>query len=285
MSCSGAGWRAGARRIAAGALALGVAGSAWSDEQPLWELGAGVSVLHFPAYRGSEETRQWALPLPYVVYRGEFLKADRRGLRGLFLDTERAELSLSLAASPPASSKDVDVRDGMPDLEPTVELGPSLDLHLWRQRDTERRLTLRLPLRHGITVERHPRSTGWQFTPNLNLDWSDPPGLDGWRLGLLGGPVFGDRRQHRYFYGVAPEHATAQRPAYEARGGYAGMQFLASLSKRYPTYWVGGFVRYDTLAHATFADSPLVTSRRYLAAGVAVTWIFGESSQRVWTDE
>jgi len=277
-------WRA-LRAVAAGTLALILAPGAWGAEKPLWELGAGVSVLHFPAYRGSDETRRWVLPLPYVVYRGEFLKADRRGLRGTFFDSERMELSLSLAASPPASSEDVKVRAGMPDLDPTVELGPSLDVHLWRADDGARRLTLRLPLRRGITVDSHPRSTGWQFTPHLNLDWRDPPALAGWRMGLLAGPVFGDRRQHRYFYGVAPEHATAQRPAFEADGGYAGTQFLASLSRRFPSYWVGAFVRYDTLAGATFVDSPLVTSRHYLAAGVAVTWILGESSQRVSADE
>ncbi len=276
--------RAG-RLFAAGLGMLALSAGARAEELPLWELGAGVSVLHFPAYRGSEESRRWVLPLPYVVYRGEFLKADRRGIRGMFLDTERVELSLSVAASPPASSKDVEVRDGMPDLDPTVEIGPALDLHLWRTPDESRRLTLRLPLRHGITVESDPESTGWQFTPMLNLDWSDPPGLPGWRLGLLAGPIYGDRRQHGYFYDVDPQFATPTRPVFDARGGYAGTQFLASLTRRFPGYWVGGFVRYDTLAGAVFEDSPLVTSRNYFAAGVAVTWIFGESSVRVQADE
>ncbi len=278
-----------AQRAAAG-FALGMAVLTFSvgasgGDKPLWELGAGASVLHFPAYRGSEESRQWVLPLPYVVYRGEFLKADRRGLRGMFLDTERVELSLSAAASPPASSEDVAVREGMPDLDPTVEIGPALDIHLWRTLDEGRRLTLRLPLRHGFTVESNPRSTGWQFTPHLNFDWSDPPGLAGWRLGLLAGPIYGDRRQHGHFYDVAPRHATPDRPAFDARAGYAGMQLVAALTKRFPDYWVGGFVRYDTLAGAVFKDSPLVTSRNYLAAGVAVTWILGESSRRVAADE
>ena len=44
---------------------------------------------------------------------------------------------------------------------------------------------------------------------------------------------------------------------------------------------MGGFVRYDTLAGAAFEDSPLVRTRGYFAAGVAVAWIFAESAQRV----
>ncbi|NMG16226.1 MipA/OmpV family protein [Aromatoleum bremense] len=271
--------------VMAGMFVPAAACIAADDEKPLWELGAGVGVLQFPAYRGSDENRVFVLPVPYVIYRGEFLKADRRGLRGTFFDTERVELSLSLAASPPASSEDVDVRAGMEDLEPTVEIGPSLDVRLWQSADERRKLRVRLPLRVGLTVESHPESTGWQFTPQLNLDWRDPAGMDGWTLGLVAGPVFGDRRQHRYFYGVDVRDATVTRQVYDAQGGYAGTQFLAALSKRFPGGWVGAFVRYDTLAGAVFLDSPLVTSRNYFAAGFAVTWLIDESSQRVPADE
>lgn len=267
------------------ALALGVQVGASAAEKPLWELGAGVTVLQFPAYRGSDENHLFVLPVPYVVYRGEVLKADREGLRGTFFDSERVELNLSLSASPPVSSDKVKVREGMPDLEPTIEIGPSLDVQLWRSPDERLRLRTRLPLRAGFTVEGSPESTGWQFTPQLNLDWRDPAGMNGWTLGVVAGPVYGDRRQHKYFYGVDATEATAVRPAFDARGGYAGTQVLAALWRRFPTWWVGGFVRYDSLAGAVFEDSPLVKSRDYLAAGVAVTWVLGESSRRVEADD
>lgn len=273
-------WRRLSKPVVA-ALALATATGVWAGEKPLWELGAGFTVLQFPAYRGSDEDRLFVLPVPYVVYRGEFLKADREGIRGTFFDTGRAELNLSLAASPPVSSDRVDARDGMSDLKPTVEIGPSLDLRLWRSADERVRLRTRLPLRAGFTVEGSAESTGWLFTPQLNLDWHDPAGLGGWTLGMIAGPVYGDRRQHRYFYSVKADEATAARPAFDARGGYAGTQLLAALWKRFPGWWVGGFVRYDSLAGAVFADSPLVRRRDYTAAGVAVTWVLGESSQRV----
>ena len=78
--------------------------SAAARDEPLWEAGAGVAGLRFPHYRGSEQTRNYALPAPYFVYRGDFLKADRYGLRGVFLKSERVDLNLSLGASPPVDN-------------------------------------------------------------------------------------------------------------------------------------------------------------------------------------
>ncbi len=60
-----------------------------------------------------------------------------------------------------------------------------------------------------------------------------------------------------------------------------GWSFLRQCRSDFRNYWVGGFVRYDTLDGAVFVDSPLVRTRGYFAAGVAIAWIFGESSQRV----
>ena len=84
---------------------------------------------------------------------------------------------------------------------------------------------------------------------------------------------------------MAPQYANAERPAYAASGGYAGMQYLAAVSKRFPSYWIGAFARYDNLSNSAFADSPLVRSRDYYAGGIAITWILGESASRVTVDD
>jgi outer membrane scaffolding protein for murein synthesis (MipA/OmpV family) len=250
--------------------------------EPLWEAGLGVAGLYFPHYRGSDQSRGYALPAPYFVYRGEFLKADRHGLRGIFFKTDRIDLNLSVGASLPVYSDDNRAREGMSDLKPSVELGPSLDITAWRSADLRTKLDVRLPLRGAVTVESDPRFIGGQFFPHLNLDVQDPAGFGGWNLGLLAGPVFTDARYNRYFYDVARADATPARAAYESPGGgYAGMQFLVALSKRFPKFWVGGFARYDTLRGAEFEDSPLVTSKRYFATGMGISWILGESKQRV----
>lgn len=258
---------------------------AGAADKPLWELGAGMSALSFPDYRGSDEASLYAIPFPYFVYRGTFLKADRSGIRGTFFDSEHIEVNVSVAASLPVNSDESDARAGMPDLQPTVELGPSLEFKLWRSANRRVQLDLRLPLRAALTVSDGMDDVGWVFSPRVNLDVADPGGLAGWKLGVLAGPMYGSERNHDYFYSVAPQYATAERPAFDAEGGYAGTQFLVALSKRYPKYWVGAFARWDSLKGASFVDSPLVRRESYFAAGVGVAWILGESSTRVEADE
>lgn len=262
-----------------------LSGAAQAKEEPLWEAGFGVAAIHFPYYRGSSRERTYALPAPYFVYRGDFFKADRYGMRGIFFKTDRMDLNLSFGASLPVESEDIAVREGMPSLEPSVEIGPSFDFTLWRSRDQETRLDIRTPLRAAISVESDPQYIGAQFYPHANLDFSNAFGYNGWNLGVQGGPVFTNSRYNRYFYGVPAAFATPTRPAYDPGGGYAGTQFLVALSRRFPRYWVGGFVRYDTLKGARFESSPLVTSRRYLAAGFGISWIFAESGTKVSTPD
>ena len=261
------------------------AGQAPAAEKPLWELGAGVSALHFPDYRGADESRFFAIPFPFVVYRGTFLKADKDGIRGSFFDSDRIDLNVSLGASVPVRSDENRAREGMPDLQPTVELGPSLDLTLWRSQDRRYKIDLRLPARAAVTVMGGMDYVGWEFSPRVVLDVSDFAGIAGWNLGLLAGPIYGSERSHDYFYSVAPQFATADRPAFDAEGGYAGSQFLVSMSKRYPKYWLGAFVRWDSLNGAVFADSPLVRQENYFAAGVAFAWVLKESSRMVEADD
>ncbi len=140
-------------------------------------------------------------------------------------------------------------------------------------------------MRAVFTVASSPREIGELLAPNLNLDAADLKALPGWDLGLLAGPILIDRHYAGYFYSVAPRYATAARPAYAAPGGYAGSELLASLSKRYPSFWVGAFVRYDTLAGARFEASPLVKRRNYWAAGFGFAWMIRESDRLVETDE
>lgn len=260
------------------------AATARCADLPLWEAGIGLAGIASPSYRGASDTRAYALPIPYVIYRGKILKADRDGIRGIFLESKQVQVNTSLTASLPVSGDDYAPRRGMPDLKPTVEVGPSLDLRLWRSEDGRRQLDLRLPLRLGVTVESNPQTIGWVFSPRLNLDLADPLGLKGWSLGLLAGPLFATGRYHDYFYSVDPAFAIPGRRAYAAEGGYGGLQLIAAVSKRFPRFWLGAFLRYDSLQGAVFQDSPLVQSNQYLAIGLGVAWVLGESATRVPDD-
>jgi outer membrane protein len=80
------------RRVARLVL-LGLAAAALpaaAADAPLWELGLGVAGLRLPHYRGAQEARSWLLPVPYAVYRGEILRANRDGVKAMLLDSDRS---------------------------------------------------------------------------------------------------------------------------------------------------------------------------------------------------
>src|SRR6267142_3951201 len=101
--------------------------AAYAEQKPLWELGLGVGAVLFTDYRGADTTHVYPVPVPYLIYRGKFLEADRNGLRGRLFNQERAELSISVSATTPVRNNSA--RQGMPDLRPAVEIGPVLELH------------------------------------------------------------------------------------------------------------------------------------------------------------
>ena len=272
--------RTARRVLALAALAGSLSPAVQAREEPLWEAGFGGVALELPDYRGASRSRTYALPLPFFVYRGEVFKADREGVRGILFDSERVELQLSVGASLPVDSDRSPLREGMESLSPAVEIGPSLEVHLWRSRTSGAKVDLRLPLRAAVTVESHPKYIGVQFFPHLNVDLEDVPGLTGWNVGMLAGPVFTDRRYNDYFYSVGEGDATASRPAYAAKGGYGGMQFILGASRRIERWWLGAYVRYDTLRGAAFEPSPLVDSRRYVAGGIGLSWVFAQSDRK-----
>ncbi|MEO8153410.1 MAG: MipA/OmpV family protein [Rhizobacter sp.] len=247
-------------------------------QKPLWELGIGVSGLRLPDYRGSDQNHAYLLPFPYIVYRGSWFKSDREGTRAMLFDSPRAKLDLSFGASAPTHSNTA-AREGMPNLPGNAEVGPSLNLTLDGSARQGWKLDLRMPLRTAITLERSPRYVGLTFSPNLNLDVTR--GDDAWSLGLLSGPFFADRKYHTEYYGVDAAYATAQRPAYQAHGGYAGWQTLASTSRRFGITWVGAFARYENLSSAAYSDSPLMRRNSTLMVGFAVSWTLTTSSTLV----
>ena len=254
--------------------------SASAEMLPLWEAGAGIAAISFPDYRGAAGRHGYLLPVPVFVYRGDIFQIDREKVRGLLFKSKCTELDISINGSVPIHSDGNPVREEMPDLDPTIELGPSLNVSLAK---TDRAtLVLRLPLRAVIASNfRSIHGAGALANPNFNLDLK----AQRWRLGLVAGVLFADQKYHDHFYGVAPEYARPGRPTYRAPGGYSGAQFIAALSRRFEPVWVAGFVKYDVLNRAAFASSPLVERRSNLSAGVAVTWVFAQSGTRVERNE
>src|SRR5579871_7007799 len=117
---------------------------AFAKEEPLWEFGMGVGAIAFEDYRGSNTTHGYPVPVPYLLYNGRFLQADKDGVRGKLLNQDWIEINLSFDATTPVRNDAA--RNGMPDLKTTVQAGPAVNIHLYRSDDKRVKLDLRMPL-------------------------------------------------------------------------------------------------------------------------------------------
>ncbi|GAB4345751.1 MAG: hypothetical protein Kow006_03260 [Gammaproteobacteria bacterium] len=261
-----------------GAL-LACSAAARGDHLPKWELGVGAAALHLPDYRGSDQSRGYLAPYPYLVYRGERIRVSEEGLRGMLFETDRVALDLSLDAAVPVNSEDNEARQGMPDLDPTVEIGPSLKIRLSEQPAALGSWDLHLPLRAVIATDlRHSQSAGWTFNPSLVYARRIPFPRGRLRLAFSLGPIWSTQAHHDYYYSVDPAYATPTRPAYRAAGGYSGLRLLATFGKRLNSrLLLGGFLRYDDLHNAAFEESPLLREKATWMAGLALTWVLSHS--------
>ena len=250
---------------------------------PLWEFGAGIAGLNLPYYRGSDEKVSYLVPYPYLIYRGARLKVDEvEGARSRVFQSERIKLDISLAGGVPVPRDDAEVRAGMPGLDPTAELGPSLSVRLWNDGDMQRNLWLRLPLRTVFSVGRSGvEYQGLALAPFVEWTTSSGAYNNLRRTSISIGPLFADKNYHAYFYEVSAADSTTQRPKYNASGGYSGSRITLKAQKRFDDLRTEIFVRYDSLNGAVFVDSPLVRNKEYLIVGFAMSWVFAKSSRRV----
>ena len=85
--------RGGPLAVAALLLAGGQASSVRAEPLPQWEFGLGATAFTLPDYRGSDERRGYVFPLPFLVYRGESVRVDRQGVRGIFFESDRVQLT------------------------------------------------------------------------------------------------------------------------------------------------------------------------------------------------
>jgi outer membrane protein len=262
------------------ALMLGAGQSrAETRQEPLWEFGLGIGAAAFQDYPGSNTTRIYPLPIPYFVYNGPFLRADKNGLRGLLINQEWLEINISADINAPVPHDTA--RYGMPELRPTIELGPAVYFHILNRDEGRLKLDLQVPVRAAFTIASSPRSIGWIGDPRLVLKIKDTFGRHGWETDIASGPMFIDKKYSDYYYSVAPQYATPARPAYTAPGGYSGTQFGITLTKRFSGIWCAAYVHYDTLRGAVFADSPLVQRNYDWSAGFGFAWILGKSARFV----
>ncbi len=253
---------------------------AWAQspaDLPLWEVGGIAVGVSQQAYPGADQQVNRALALPYVVYRGEVLRADRDtvGLRAF--KTPTFELDVGLGGALGASSDRVDARQGMRDLGTLVELGPRLKWNLgaapgggrWRAE---------FPLRATFDLSDGAAHRGWSFAPELVYERRSN---SGWAYSASVGAIVADRQLAGTFYDVSAAEATLLRPAYTARSGLVGWRLGTTVSRNLGPDWrLFGFARLDSVAGAANQGSPLVRKTTGATVGVGLTYTWMRSSER-----
>ena len=263
--------------VGAGLLLTALTAQAQETALPLWEVGLAGGLATTPSYPASAERSSRALALPYLVYRGEVLRADREGVGARLLYTRDLEFDIGLAASLPSRSIDSTARMDMPDLGTLIEVGPRLKWTLARPAPGSH-LQIELPLRAVLEFNSGVKRQGWVFEPELKYETHDA--ADDLRMNASASLVLGDRSLNNYFYAVAPEYSTALRTAYEAQAGLIATRLSLSGSKKLNSdLRLFGFVRFESYAGAANQGSPLYRQSSGTSAGLAFAWTLGRSGR------
>lgn len=241
-----------------------------------WEAGAGAFAADLPLYPGSSQTSNYFIPFPYLLVESEYLDVDQ-GIKSKLLKSSNLRFSLSGGLGVPVNSDESNIRQGMPDLDLVLQIGPSLDIIFDNDRSDKREWRIEIPLRLAVATDfSSAQNIGWLLEPRLAYE-SNRLRKSGWAYEFNAGLRFATDKYHAYYYDVAPQFATPRRPEFESSGGYSGAftSLVASWRRNSLIYFAS--LRYQYLGGSVYEDSPLVEQNDYLLIGVGLSWIFAES--------
>ncbi|WP_295385359.1 MipA/OmpV family protein [uncultured Thiodictyon sp.] len=255
---------------------------------PLWEFGLYNFVASIPHYPGSDQSQVYAFPTPFFTYRGKYLRATREGVRGIFYQGPYLETSLSLSGNPPVNTSNR-ARAGMPGLDAIGEIGPSVKWFFLGRHPLDQ-LYLQLSARAAASIGfsggaqmRYQGLAGGLGAVYLNRSRFLARHV---RFHLGAGLNFADREYNGYFYNVSPTYATPERPVYRSAAGLSDAYLSASVQYDLnPRVSFGSYARWDTVADAVFADSPLVKQTNNFVVGAVVILRLFRSSTMVSSDD
>ena len=248
-------------------------------QKPLWEAGLAGFGLTGPAYPGAEDDVGRALALPWFIYRGPVWRAAGGTIGARVAKNAFAEFDIGLGGALRASSEDVNVREGMPDLGFLLEFGPRAKLNLARP-SQESAVRLELPLRSVFEFNSGVYYRGLAFEPKLTYDNRDLG--RGWGFSGSVGLIYGDQTFNQYLYGVPSQYATTSRSAYTAKAGLITPRAQLTLShKLNEDVRMFAFTRTDFAGKGVNSSSPLHLQDQGTSVGAGLIWTLGRSSQMV----
>ncbi|VAW50776.1 putative outer membrane protein [hydrothermal vent metagenome] len=241
-----------------------------------WTLGAGLGVFNYKLYPGAKKSDQLVLPVPYFTYRSPKFEIDR-GIKSFIYNSEEMVVDISADFGLPVDSDDTEARQGMPDLDFVLQLGPSLEFLLNDKKTNYFDVRFEVPARVAFVASfNDSENIGYLIEPRLSFN-HHRSSRNGLSHKATIGLKFATQKFNAYYYDVAEKFATATRAEYKSNGGFAGsfVNYRMAYNKDDLVYWA--FVRYQSLRGAEFEDSPLVLQNDYYFFGAGISWIFARS--------
>lgn len=234
-------------------------------DQPLsrgWHVGLAGSLNSTFGYPGSDTRETDPVVLPTVYYQGRDFTLNPFGINylGLFgVDWHLKD-----------ETPDTGIREGMDGRPAGIGLSALLPVGLYANR--RQSLYLLLPVGNDFSLdgENFLHYQGSYARPTLAHAYR----YRNWQFLTEYSAIFQDARLQQFTYGVPTQSVRADRPFYEARGGYAGSQVSFTLEERIRQYSAGVRLSLDLLQGAVNVDSPLVKDETQVSAALYFEWIY-----------
>lgn len=249
------------------------------SKKPLYEFGIFGATAFVPDYPAADEGRVRSLAAPQFRYRGLRYRSDEEdSLKARLFQNPLYGFDLSVSGALSASSNKNQARNGMKDLDWVAEIGPRFYIFLVR---TER-LWIRafLPVRWATSTDvKSFTYQGIVIAPSLSLRFY----FDDSKFNSF---VVSATRTHtthqlqEFYYEVDAKDANAERPKYDANGGYLGSR--AALAYLYERENTGIYMGLSVASYkgAANAGSPLHKSDYNYAAFLGFSYLFFQSEAR-----
>lgn len=245
-------------------------------KETFWELGAGATVANTALYPGSDEDISFFIPFPFFRVKSDHFEVDD-GIRGFLFESAKYRFNVSAGFGVPVNSQNSDARNGMPDLDAVLQIGPSLEIVFSGGRRKPHEFRLELPVRAAVATDlRSAKSVGVIFEPRLSYE-TLRPFKSGWAYQIRGGLRYASNEYHAYYYDVPVEFSTPQRNEYQSNSGYSGAFIDLTGNWRHNDFIYFGFLSYQNLSGATYENSPLVEDTNVFSIGTGIIWIFSDS--------
>lgn len=253
--------------------------------KPQWEFGVAAAALKVPAYPASAEKSERQFFVPWFVYRGDKVRLQDGGLKLIALQNSRVTIDVSISASLNADSEEAPLRQGMPNLDYLLELGPRADVRLLDEtaEDGRRyRLNWSTALRQAVSTDFSSiTARGPVLGTELRYKYE---GLNDGRTTLSAslGSWWGGEKIMDYFYQVDAAFETPQRATYDARAGYIGSAVGLSVGHEFNRK-ISAFIgfRLSLFDGAKNGNSPLYEDETNTGVFGGVSWALKESSATI----